>query len=429
MAIDPNKDYSMPLSEDKGLQRAMLPQLGNNGAPTPAGYKGNTVALAADYSVPDHQKATVGVKSAPPPPPLGLTPSQADTSGFNYPPIRPLGDQGLGVPTRHNPAPLASSASTPSETGVRRIDTGGAPLFTNVDGNAAAIAGLRTPGLTTIDLNASNAGLARANAIRQSMLDDPNLGGGGPRVMTIPNSQLADTQNLFNKWANEALVRDMMNRPNGIQSAAAVFNNNADQMGRMAQIGLQGQNQLANTALVNQAHLAGLDLQGQNQLANTSLVNQGSLAVQGLRNENDASRALTDQQTRLGVQRLDNEGRAALVDKELAARKESAMAGGLDKHLDAIPKILEVLDPKDPRRQQITDLYVTGMLGKFGPQATTYTPGGTNDPHASQGQPTSPQVTRAAPPQAIEMLRRDPQKAALFDQWYGAGSAKQYLGG
>lgn len=249
------------------------------------------------------------------------------------------------------------------QEGIRRVNVKGqSPLFTNLDSETAQ-EGLRgvpsgAPAMTTMDLKGANEGLARANAIRQSILDDPNLGGGGARVSMLPNAQTAETQKLFDKWANEALVRDMMGRRGGENAAASLSNRYGDNLTRESIAQMQQQGHLAGLDLQGRNQLAVTGLQGENQLNVTDLQGQNQLAVAGVQGENQLGVASINNAGGLKRQESENASRESIVNKELQARKESAQSGANDKLYEHLPKMLEFMDPKSEDHKQLISEYL-----------------------------------------------------------------------
>lgn len=96
--------------------------------------------------------------------------------------------------------PPAGPQSLPSATPIdQQAQTPGAPNASpqNQDANP----------LTSINMQANNDSLARANTTRQQMIDGD---GQGPKVTMIENSGLKETQELMDKWGRQDMQREMM---------------------------------------------------------------------------------------------------------------------------------------------------------------------------------------------------------------------------
>lgn len=325
----------------------MLPQAA---APAP------TAALPA----PPPAAPAVGPLTIPP----GIR-SGADTPAAIYGTGGPRGPGGTGQFAQDGTTYNVANTGT---EGVKRIDAKGkSPLFTNVDPGDAA-AGLNTarsgaPALTGIDLKASNEGLARANAIRQSVLDDPNLGGGGPRGFVIPDTGAADTQQLFSKWANEALINRWASNPKTAGYAAQAFGALQNAQAHLGGIDRQGQNQLAVANVQGQNQLATAGLQGQNQLAVANAQGQNQLAAEQERGRSNVATQEAANAGHLQAQEAHNRGLIDVERSKRTADKDKIAAEAYARHMEAYAKLHDSLDPNNPDDAEFLNVYRQHILG------------------------------------------------------------------
>lgn len=115
-------------------------------------------------------------------------------------------------------APVAAKPAAPSAT-LPAVAQG-----TSQPATAAPVAPPARNPLTTMNLAASNDSQARANAVRQTMIDGD---GTGPKVTMLENSGLAESQALMDKWGRESAATNAMNaaiaNPKSAQAIAAIL--------------------------------------------------------------------------------------------------------------------------------------------------------------------------------------------------------------
>lgn len=354
-------DYSIPQAERQGLisrpRMAPTPE-----APRAAIDRQATMRnIAQDYSIPQEEKAAVGAQR------VVAAPNATGAQERLFTAAQPLPASGVDTATKpeDKPAPsrpIGSEYPNPvsdQNRGVTRVGNSFSGKNLTED--------MSKP-LTSIDMNANNASMAKANAIRQSMLDDPNLGGGGPRGYTIPDAHAAETQQLFDKWANEALVKDMMNTKGGVAAAGNVYATQANNMNKLQGLDMQGRNQLAVTGAQGANQLAGIGMEGQNRLAVTEAQGANQLAGIGAQGANQIEAEGVRGKNSLATQELANKG-ALDTGRASAAGRVAAASMEMDaKHFDAIPKLLETMNPKDPNYTRLSSLYTDRLLNQHAPQ-------------------------------------------------------------
>lgn len=259
---------------------------------------------------------------------------------------------GKGVPTGHALAPERPTPAAPATPETPASSGGIIREGNSFTGKDAEYDPSGTP-LAVEDVNLANERTQRANAVRQSMLDDPNLGGGGPRVGYIPNSQALETQKLFDKWANEALIKEAMGQRGGVGAVASIQNAYTAGNNQIAALQQQGQNQLAGLDVSGRTQRDVAQLQGSNHLAGIDAQGRNALAV--------AEQTGVDRQR---TQELENKGRLEHGKQMIDANKEIAGSNAFSKHFDALPKLLEAMDPKDPDYKEFMGLYKEQLLGQ-----------------------------------------------------------------
>ena len=172
----------------------------------------------------------------------------------------------VGKPTAAATGPVDAHGNDMTATNKMKAQLGEAPIGEPSTGAApvvprnplALVAGYATPSaapeqgpaanpLTSINMQANNDSLARANAIRQQMIDGD---GEGPKVTMLENSGLKETQALMDKWGRQDMQREMLQEmsrnpraANAIAGLAANANNTEAQ--------LRGQDIEASTAEQN----------------------------------------------------------------------------------------------------------------------------------------------------------------------------------
>ena len=187
--IDPNRDYSIPEDQQIAAKQAIA----NAPAYTPPAEK--PIDSARNFRETDFSMVAADPKGfeaarkiiAP------TAPTAAQAAAAIRSPVATIqpGAQERtfsAIPTAVQSNPLLSDTYRPT-TSPRQTS------FTETGTKESAA----NP-LTTIGMNASNESLAKANAIRQSMIDGD---GSGPKVAMLGNSALTDTQNLMDKWSRE----------------------------------------------------------------------------------------------------------------------------------------------------------------------------------------------------------------------------------
>ena len=219
-----------------------------------------------------------------------------------------------------NPIALAAQATAPALLAAKVANPPAGPQSlpsTTPIADQAATATAAAPDqgpaanpLTSINMQANNDSLARANTIRQQMIDGD---GEGPKVTMLENSGLKETQALMDKWGRQDMQREMLQEisrnpraANAIAGLAASANNTEAEMRRQDVTSLVNQRN-AETTQRGQDVLAETERRGQDLRA-TSEGNR--LAGNPLENQ------LKSVQIQAGQSALD---RAAEQDKALAA--------------------------------------------------------------------------------------------------------------
>lgn len=196
--IDPNRDYSIPEEQQVAAKQAIA----SAPAYTPPAEK--PIDSARNFRETDFSMAAAdpkgfeAVRKAVAP----TAPTAAQAAAAIRSPVATIqpGAQERtfsAVPTAVQSNPLLNDnyrpTTSPRQTSFTEIGT------KESQGNP----------LTSINMNANNESLARANAIRQSMIDGD---GSGPKVTMLGNSALTDTQNLMDKWSREDGTAAAMNQ-------------------------------------------------------------------------------------------------------------------------------------------------------------------------------------------------------------------------
>ena len=180
--------------------------------------------------------------------------------------------------------------------------------------------------LTTIDMNANNASMARANAIRQSTGDAT-----GPKVVMLGDSGRAESQALMDKWGREDAAKEMMaemgRNPKAANALASLHH--SQQGTETALAGVENQRQIAATNDATQRR--GQDIAAQTHAAQLAGNPQANALTQARITEANAS---TDQirQHIANVIRLNNESdperRQSLIENILAAQGKNVVDSG-----------------------------------------------------------------------------------------------------
>lgn len=154
--------------------------------------------------------------------------------------------------------------------------------------------------LTTINMNANNESLARANAIREG-------DGSGPKVTMLGNSALTDTQNLMDKWSREDGTAAAMNQAiANPKSAGAIASLASSQMANDT----NRQSSADANALTQQGRQLSADVTKRGQDINAR---EAAARLAG----NPLANALTQVQTDVLQSDLDDKKRAAAIMEEI----------------------------------------------------------------------------------------------------------------
>lgn len=342
--IDPERDYSMP--EGKPLQvtpraptvapRVSISQAfqaddASMRAADPAGYSAQAAKAQAE-SAPGLQERTFQAPNAP----RGLASlanpitSPSIVGADNYRPNSAQNGIGAGLFSQDG---KTYRQQPTKQDGISKITSPGtASLFTNLDGGAA-VSSLKNP-MTSINLSANNESMARANAIRQSMIDGD---GTGQKVTMLGDSGRAESQALMDKWGRESQLADAgrsaERNPRVAQSIASLF----------------GSSQGAEASRRGQDVNAGTTARGQDITAGIA-TSRDRLTARG--------------------QDLDAQTRAAQLAgnplaNELTKAQTAAIQSGLDDKNSERNMIAEMQDPKTtPERRKVLNDSILAGKGK-----------------------------------------------------------------
>lgn len=187
-----------------------------------------------------------------------------------------IGQKTFGVDYATTPKPGAVTADAP--LGNAPVN----PLVRSNPANAFTETGTKmdaTNPLTTINMQANNDSMAKANAIRQSMAE-----GDRPKIARLGDSGRAESQALMDKWGREDQVREMMQEMGRNPKAAGAIAHlmNTQQGSETARAGMESNQGIA--ALENDTRRRGQDvaMRGQDieaetraaQLAGNPLTNE-----------------------------------------------------------------------------------------------------------------------------------------------------------
>ena len=172
-------------------------------------------------------------------------------------------------------------------------------------GVTAPSGGISRP--TNPGLPSSNDGWGKANAVRQSTLDDPNLGGGGPRGYTIPDAHAVETQKLFDKWGREATLRDLQQN-GGPDAVASFLTRESEEKGRQDEVNAEWQRRLADVKLHGYYDRMSAAMEGQYDTAAAAISGRYDIAAERLRGIKSISRERLKGRNLLNRQALKNRG-------------------------------------------------------------------------------------------------------------------------
>lgn len=287
--IDPNRDYSIPEEQLIAAKNAIA----SAPAYTPPAEKPIDSARnfrETDFSmVAADPKGFEAVRKAVAP----TAPTAAQAAAAIRSPVATIqpGAQERtfsAVPTAVQSNPLLSDSyrptTSPKQTSFTEIGT------KESQGNP----------LTTINMNANNESLARANAIREG-------DGSGPKVTMLGNSALTDTQNLMDKWSREDGTAAAMNQAiANPKSAGAIASLASSQMANDT----NRQSSADANALTQQGRQLSADVTKRGQDINAR---EAAARLAG----NPLANALTQVQTDVLQSDLDNKKRAAAIMEEI----------------------------------------------------------------------------------------------------------------
>lgn len=320
--IDPNRDYSVSKEEQEAARQAIA----SAPAYTPPAEK--PIDSARNFRETDFSMAAadpkgfeMARKAIAPGTPTAAQASAAIRSPSAAPQIQP-GVQERTFPATSSPVQVATNpllndnyrpTTSPKQTSFTEFGT--KENMTNP--------------LTTVNMNANNESLAKANAIRQSMIDGD---GTGPKVAMLGNSALTDTQNLMDKWSRE----------DGTATAT-------------------------NQAIANPKAAGAIASLASNQMA-TDANRQASAEANALTQQ---GRQLAADVTKRGQDINAQESAARLAGNPIAnaltQTQTAAIQSGLDDKKTVRDMLTEMQDPKTtPERRKVLNDAVLAVQGKTG---------------------------------------------------------------
>lgn len=224
--------------------------------------------------------------------------------------------------------------------------------------------------LTTIDIAGDNATMARANTIRQPMIDS---GATGPKVTMLEDSGRKESQALMDKWGREDQSREMMQAiardPKSANALASMFSaqvgSDATRNGQaLAQTTAQVANETTrrgqdvNASIASEGH--GVTARGQDITAKTHAAQlAGNPLDNALKQVNvDSSKQHIEDVARLNAE-TDPAKRQIMIENLLTAQGKNATSGERltlpmlrsNAEIDAARKLVAGLSPEEIKRR------------------------------------------------------------------------------
>lgn len=312
---------------------------------------GGSIDPNRDYSIPEDQvisarQATASVAPTASPSPAAIrSPSQV---------IQPRAqERTFSQPVATNPLLDYRPTTTVAQKANAFVEKGTREDMTNP--------------LTTIGMSANNESLAKANAIRQSMIDGD---GTGPKVTMLGNSGLSDTQALMDKWSREdgtaAATQAAIANPKvaGAIASLASSQQATDANRYNSELARQTNAEADATRQAGQQLEAGVTMRGQDissrdraaQLAGNPLANElTKTQTAAMQSELDDKKALAAMVAEIGNPTTDSERRKALTEAVLASHgKSSALTLPQTRdnlEIDSARQAIAGLSPEEIRRR------------------------------------------------------------------------------
>lgn len=311
----------------------------------------------------------------------------------------PLGDFIRGSRDGSKPAPTpapkpaaASAAGQASQPAVASYSNEGRAVPTQ-NSNPVVVPppGPEYPNITPTNLSAANESLAKANAIRQSMIDSQSAVDQtkGPSGGIIEDKNKTDREALFAKWDRENMVQKVANmNPRNAAAVAALLGS-----------GDRAASEQAQTAAVRR----GQDFTRESQSANAAVANREVANRERMTTADSQLRAAQSKGIMSGVDK----------DAQISALQTKAAAG--DK------AALETLQAMRGKGERSRDRYITmpnrKVYNDMG-QIVGEEPGGIFDAETGSMVKQGPAKT-SAPPEALAFLKKNPAQAEAFKAKYG----------
>lgn len=308
----------------------------------------------------------------------------------------PLGDFIRGSRDGSKPAPTpapkpaaASAAGQASQPAVASYSNKGRSVPTP-NSNPVTIPP-EYPNITPTNLSVANAAQAKANEIRQSMIDSQSAidQTKGPSGGIIEDQNKKDREALFAKWDRENMVKQVANmNPRNAAAVAALLGS-----------GDRAASEQAQTAAVRR----GQDFTRESQSANAAVANREVANRERMTTADSQLRAAQSKGIMSGVDK----------DAQISALQTKAAAG--DK------AAMETLQAMRGKGERSRDRYITmpnrKVYNDMG-QIVGEEPGGIFDAETGSMVKQGPAKT-SAPPEALAFLKKNPAQAEAFKAKYG----------
>lgn len=308
-------------------------------------------------------------------------------------------------------SPLGGASPLQAFTNPQAPKTPGLPL------SAAAQPPAARHDLTSIDMNLANERLARANQIRQDYLDSQAGSNGGPKGGVIENRGPEETNAQFRASRQNDMIRNAINSgdPKMAEAVASGVGVMAGRDAEAARLAARDRNDEADRRQQEGIEMARLG------------IDRGRLGIDQQNSLISAIGAGLDNQVKQG-QLTEQQRRSSLIDAVMN-ETDPAKRAAAERNI----RLLSGNVPQESTKLEEARMGLVGELMKSYSQQPPLDPK-TREPIpfeefarpalAMAGQQGAPVNVSAG---AVAALKENPQRAAEFDQKFGAGAAARYL--